>query len=199
MLALEELAARPRWPLAQTLALPGRVGGATLGAWGDNLTRRFGPDALARIRARVPAEIAAIAPVLGERDRVPVFAQLVLTEAIVDELLGGEILALSPLLLADTRAGFGRVQLAILRALRAGGALRLGPRTFRKLHERGVHEVAITGRTARLVFRDNPLFTHPTWRVLQLLATRVLLELVDTPGTVHGEDLDDGFVAHASW
>jgi hypothetical protein len=196
-LTIESLAGRPRWSDNQTRNLVGRVRGDTLGAWGNNLVARFGANALDHIRRRVPDEIA---PVLGERDRVPVFAQLLLTEAIVDEFLGGDILALYPLLVADTRAGLGRVQLGLLRTLGAGGAFRLGPRSFRKVHERGEHDVELGKRTARFTFAGNPLFTHPTWRVLQAFATRVVLELANTPGTVTGEDAGDtGFVAHARW
>lgn len=198
-LTIDELVTASRWPLEATLSLAGRVRGDTLGPWGTNLAARFGADAVARVRVRLPHELASIAPVLGERDRVPVFAQLVVTEAIVDEFLAGDMLALYPLLVADTRAGIGRVQLAVLRALGASGAFRLGPRTFRKVHERGVAEVAIVGHRARLVFRDNPLFAHPTWRVLQAFATRVMLELVGTPGTVVGEASTDAFTAIASW
>jgi hypothetical protein len=195
-LTIEALAARARWSDDQTRHLVGRVRGDTLGAWGENLTKRFGPDALDRIRRRVPDEIA---PVLGEQDRVPVFAQLLLTEAIVDEFLAGDLLALYPLLAADTRAGLGRVQLALLRTLGAGGAFRLAPRSFRKVHERGEHDVEIGKRTARFTFAGNPLFAHPTWRVLQVFATRVVLELANTPGTIESEDADDGFIAVARW
>lgn len=199
-LTIQDLVAAPRWPQARTLGLAGLVRGDTLGGWGDNVVARFGAQALPRVRARVPAEVAAIAPALTARDRVPVHAQLLLTEAIVDELLDGDLLALYPLILADTRAGIGRIQLAVLRTMGAGGAFRLGPRTFRKVHERGVADVAIDGRRARLSFRDNPLFAHPTWRVLQLFATRVVLDLADTPGTVDGEDGGDAaFTAIAAW
>lgn len=195
-LTIETLAARARWSDDQTRNLVGLVRGDTLGAWGNNLVSRFGPDALARIRRRVPDEIP---PVLGERDRVPVFAQLLLTEAIVDELLGGDILALYPLLVADTRAGLGRLQVGALRLLGPAGAFRLGPRSFRQVHERGAHDVAIDRRTARFSFTGNPLFAHPTWRVLQVFATRIVLDLANTPGTVLGDDVVDGFDAVARW
>lgn len=195
-LTIGQLAAIPRWSDHQTLALPGRVRGDTLGNWGDNLVRRFGPDALTRIRRRVPADVASIPAVLSDRDRVPVHAQLLLTEAIVDEHLGGDMLALYPLLVADTRAGLGRIRLMALRALGPGGALKLGPRTFGKVHERGEHTVTVDGRTAHLAFRGNALFGHPTWRVLQAFATQLLLELAGSPGSVTA---DGDFDVHADW
>lgn len=199
-LTIDALAAIPRWSDLRTLALAGSVRGDTLGAWGDNLVARFGVDALARVRARVPATVAALPRALGDRDRVPVFAQLLLTEAIVDECLGGDILTLYTLLVADTRAGLGRIRLALLRTLGAAGALRLGPRTFRQVHERGDHTVQIEGRRADLAFHGNPLFGHPTWRVLQLFATQLVLELAGSPSVLAADGPgDDAFHIRADW
>lgn len=211
-LTIEELARVPRWPLEHTLALQGGVRGDTLGAWGHNLVTRFGPDAVARIRERVVpgtahedrdrvrAELVAIPPMLSDRDRVPVYAQLVLTEAIVDEFLDGDMLALLPLLVEDTRAGLGRLRLGAMRIAGVGNLIRLGPRTFREVHEKGEHAVDVSGRRAELQFTRNRLFANPTWRVLQVLATRVLFELVGAKGSVLGEDTgDDAFTAIATW
>lgn len=199
-LTIADLAVVPRWSDHQTLALIGTVRGDTLGAWGQNLVARFGAEALARVRQRVPASIAATPAVLGDRDRVPVFAQLLLTEAIVDECLGGDVRALYPLLVADTRAGLGRIRLALLRTLGPAGALRLGPRSFGQIHERGEHTVEIAGRTAHLAFRGNPLFGHPTWRVLQAFATQLVLELAAAPGDLTAEGArDDAFDVRARW
>lgn len=202
-LTIDELCAVPRWPIDTSLALAGRVRGDTLGPWGTNLRKRFGHDGhdpLARIRVRLPHELASIAPVLTDRDRVPVFAQLVVTEAIVDEFLGGDMRALLPLIIEDTRAGVGKIRHAAMRLAGVGNLLKLGPRTFREVHEKGEHEAVIDKKTARLTFTRNPLFAHPTWRVLQVFATRVLFDLVGVDGKVLGEDTgDDAFTAIATW
>ncbi len=164
------------------------------------MAARFGPASLARVRARLPSPLDELPSHLTTKDWVPVFAQLVVTEAIVDELLGGDMAALGPLLIEDTRAGMNRVQLALVRALGPARALKLGPRTFRNVHERGTMTVEVDGRTARLSFRGTPLFTHPTWRVLQLLATQTMLALADKPGSATGDDSGpDNFVAHVRW
>jgi hypothetical protein len=199
-LTIDELVEIPRWPLEHTLALEGRVRGDTLGAWGENLRKRFGADAVARVRARLPAEHASIASVLGDRDRVPVHAQLLLTEAIVDEFLGGDMRALLPLLVADTREGLGRIRLVAMRVAGLGTLIRLGPKTFRDVHERGEHDVDVSTGRARMRFARDRLFAHPTWRVMQVFATRVLFELVNTRGDVVGEDAgDDAFTSIATW
>ncbi len=197
---IDMLAAEPRWDRERVRALPGKSRGDLLGAWGQNLVARFGEAALARVRARLAPPLDTLPAVLSARDWLPVHAQLVLTEAIVDELLGGDMRALYPLLVEDTRAGMGRVHLAIVRGLGPARALGLAPRQFRKVHERGTVEVAIAGRSARLTFRGTPLFAHPGWRLLQLFATATLLELAGTPGSVEGEPAGaDGFIALARW
>jgi hypothetical protein len=199
-LTIDELAAVPRWPLEHTLALAGRVRGDTLGAWGDNLRKRFGQSALEKVRARLPAEHAQIAPVLGDRDRVPVHAQLSITEAIVDEFLEGNILALLPLIVADTRAGVGAVRHAAMRLAGPRTLIGLGPKAFRDVHEKGEHDVDVSSGRAEMRFRGNRLFGHPTWRVLQVFATRVLFDLVNKRGDVVGVDAgDDAFTAIATW
>ncbi|HEY5923039.1 MAG TPA: hypothetical protein VIV11_15270 [Kofleriaceae bacterium] len=171
-----------------------------MGPWGTNLTARFGPDAVGRVLQRLPPPLDAIAPVLTTRDWVPVYTQLLLTEAIVDEYLAGDLRALYPLILEDARAGMGSVQRLLVRTLGPGRAMKLAPGTFRKVHERGSVDVDVSGTSARLRFTGTPLFAHPTWRVLQLFATKMLLDLADRPGSVTGESGgDDSFVAVASW
>lgn len=197
---IDSLVVEPRWELSRVQALPGRSRGDLLGSWGDNLTARFGPDALARVRKRLPPPLDRLPPALTARDWVPVHAQLVVTEAIVDELLGGDMRALYPLLVEDTRAGLGRLHLMLVRTLGAERAFRLAPRTFHKVQERGTVEVDTAGRHARMSFRGSPMFAHPTWRLLQLYAMCTMLELADTPGSATGEDAGpDGFVAVARW
>lgn len=200
---VDKLAALPRWTPVDIQGLPGRCRGDLLGPWGDNLARRYGSDAVGRVRRRLaPAfpALADLAPVLTTRDWVPAYAQIAVTEAIVDELLGGELAALYPLLVEDTRASLGRVELALVKAMGPARAIKLAPRTMRKVHERGAVEVTPDGRRARLVFRGTPLFAQPSWRALQLMAQRTLLDLTGTPGDAVGEDLGaDGFAVTATW
>lgn len=127
-------------------------------------------------------------------------AQIAITEAIVDEHLGGDARALYPLLVEDARAGVGRVKLALVRSLGPARALRLAPTTHRKVYDQGAVEVDAVERRARLVFRGSPLFGNPTWRLLQLYAQRVLLELAGRPGDAVGEDAGpDAFAVAVRW
>ncbi len=203
MVTAETLAALPRWTPEQLARIPGRCRGDLLGPWGRNLARRFGVDAVDRVRRRLAPPLDGLAPELTDRDWLPGYAQIVVTEAIVDELLGGAWPALYPALVEDTRASLGRVELALVRSLGPARTLKLGPRTFKKVHERGTVEVEVTGRRARLTFAGNLLFTNPSWRLLQLFAQRTMLELAGSPGEAHGEDAGpgagDAFVAVVTW
>jgi hypothetical protein len=199
-LTSDSLSAEPRWDPARLAALPGRCRADLLGPWGKNLARRFGDDAVARVRRRLPPALATIAPVLTAKEWVPACAQIVVTEAIVDELLGGDLRALYPLLVEDTRASLGRVELALIRTLGARRALELAPRTFKKVHDRGTIAVEVDGRRARVAFAGHAAFGNPTWRVLQLFAQRVMLELAGSPGDAVGEAPGpDAFTAIVSW
>lgn len=196
----DAVVAHPRWEPARLRALPGRCRGDLLGAWGANLTRHFGPDALGRVRRRLAPPLDQLAPVVTSRDWLPVHAQIAVTEAIVDELLDGDMGALYPLIVEDTRRGLGRVQLALVRSLGPARLLRLAPREHRKVYEHGSVEVDVAQRRARVVFRGSALFEHPTWRMLQLFAQRTMLELAGSAGTVVGEDAGaDAFGVAVSW
>jgi hypothetical protein len=200
-LTADALVAQARWDPARLASLPGRCRGDLLGPWGRNLMRRFGVDAVERVRRRLEAPLDRIEPVLTKRDWVPAHAQIAVTEAIVDEMLAGDLRALYPLLLDDTRTSLGRIELALVRSLGPARALALAPRTFHKVHDQGDVEVAIDGRRGRVAFTGNPLFGHPTWRVLQLFAHRVLLELAGSPGEAVGEatEATDAFTVIATW
>lgn len=197
-----ELAAAPRWPTERTLALPGQARGDLLGAWGENLVARHGAAALARVQARVGPPHASLPRSLGKTDWVPSHAQPLLTEAIADELYGGDLRALYPAILDDTRKGIGRVKILALKAIGVARAFKIVPAALRQVHERG--EVKLVAgadaRTVRIELTNHPLFAQPTWRVLQLYATQVVLDLAGTPGEVRGEPLgDDGFACIATW
>lgn len=199
-LTIDTLASLPRWNLERTLTLPGTSRGDAIGSWGENLTRRFGPSAISRVRSRLPTQHAQIATALTARDVLPVHAQLCLTEAIVDELLTGDLRALLPLIIEDTRAGLGRIQVALVRTIGAHRAIAQGAKQFRSVYDRGTADADTARGRARVVFRGHALFGHPTWRALQLMATSTLLELAGSPGRVTGEDLaQDSFATVATW
>ena len=133
-------------------------------------------------------------------DWVPVHAQVAVTEAIVDELLGGDLVALYPLLIEDTRASLSRVHRLLARSIGVGRAIKIVPKPFRKVYEHGTAEVTVEGKRARLTFSENALFANGTWRVLQLFAVRTLFDLTDNTGIAVGEDTGvDSFAVLVTW
>lgn len=195
-----ELGRAQRWDAGRIAALPGRCRGDLVGPWGRNVERRFGAAALARVRARLSEPVAALPDVLGAADWVPAGAPIVLTEAIADEAFGGDLAAMYPAVLEDTRAGIGRVRALAVRAIGPARALATTPKSVAGVYDRGAGEIAVEGRRARITFTGHPLFQNPTWRLLQLFATRVLLELAGAPGDAEGEDVgQDAFRAVARW
>jgi hypothetical protein len=196
------LAVEPRWARARVRTISGRCRGDLLGRWGDNVVRRFGRDGLLRVRARLLPPVDNLGAALGERDWVPAFAQLEITEAIVDELLGGDWAALYPMLVEDTRAGLGWGTRALIRAMGPARALELAPASWAKVQERGAVEVDVDARArrARLRFSGAAQFEHPSWRILQLMAQQVMLELAGAAGQARGEDGEPGtFVVITTW
>lgn len=199
-LTVEMLAAQPRWEPARLAALPGRCRGDLLGPWGQNLARRFGSDAVTRVRARLAPPLDQVGAVLTSEDWVPVHAQVAVTDAIVEEFLGGDLASLYPLLIEDTRSSLSRVHRLLARSLGVSRALKIVPKPFRKVYERGTAEVAVDGRRGRLSFGDNALFANPTWRVLQLFAVRTLFDLTGNTGIAVGEDSgSDSFGVVVTW
>ena len=164
------------------------------------MCKRYGADAVERVRRRLPAALTAISPVLTVKDWLPVYTQVVVTEAIVDEFLSGDLGALYPLLVEDTRASLSRVHLLLARSLGAARAFKHATNSFGKVYDRGEAAITIDKCRARMTFSGHPLFEHPTWRQLQLFALRLFLDLAGTPGEAAGEDAGpDGFVATATW
>lgn len=184
---VESLASLPRVPHDR---IPGSSRGDLVGAWGDNVLRRHGPETLARVRARLPASI----PTRGtDQDWLPAWAQIAITEAIADECLAGDLSKLPPLILEDTRLGLGRLRVLAMKAL--------GPQRLLATTTKGVSDVYDRGRAELVQHRQrgevsarhielvgHPLFGHPTWRLLQLAATQTLLALAGSSHRVYGED-----------
>lgn len=190
MLSPRDIAAAPRWPAERTRALAGTCRGDLLGEWGANLTRRFGDEAVPRVRSRLGPTAAAVPDRIGPREWVPVVAQIDITEGIIDEYLGGDPLELYPLAAEDARRGVNRVSLALLRRLGPRRLFKMAPRIYHRVYDVGALEADVDRTSARLRFTGAPLFEHPTWRLLQLYANSTLLELANIAGAeVRGEEI----------
>lgn len=186
-------AARARWSAERTLALPGRCRGTVLARWADNARRHFGSTAVARIREELPPWAQDLPDDPPEEAWFPVGLQLRITEIVIDALLGGDALALEPLLRQDVRAGVSRATALFLRTVGPAPVLGRAKQIHPSLYDVGQVRAELVGSHATLRFGDALLFGHPTWALLQLFAHRGFVALtgrrVTQLGiTVVGED-----------
>lgn len=198
---IEMLAALPPWPLARELAVPGRCRGALLRDWAAHVRRRAGDDAVTRLRTATGIDTALLPDAPKATEWYPIGYQIALTRAIVDHALGGDVLALEPLL-ADDTARAGDKILAL--ALRTLGPKRLLKRTAKAhswLYDVGHADAAVDDGAARIDFTGAIHFGDPTWRVLQLFAVRGMLagfgrEVTSLRADPSG---DDRFAVEVRW
>jgi len=181
-----DLASAPRWPVERTLALQGRCCGVLLDAWAENFRDRFGARAVSLIREGLGPLGASLPDAPRAISWFPVATQLRMTELLLDEVVGGDVEALTDALRSvldghrAVRFVARRLGLELILS-KAGG---LHTRCYDVGHARpvvvGPGEVVIEASDAELI-------THPTWQLLQLLAFEVLAEFTgDADAEVFG-------------
>jgi hypothetical protein len=198
---IETLAAEPPWEAARALALPGHCRGALLRDWAAHVSRRAGPGAVERLRAHLGLGPDLLPDHPPAERWYPVGYQLALTRAIIDLALGGDALALEPLLAEDTARARDKVLLFALRTLGPRRVLRGTSKVHAHLYDVGRAEADVADSSARLSFRGAAMFADPTWRILQLFAVRGMLrgfrrDLVELVADPEGEDR---FTLQVAW
>ena len=174
-LSPEELARAPRWSGLRTRALTTRVRGILLRDWAAHVRTGFGEGALAAVRARADVSPAALPDAPDLRAWYPARLQLRVTEAIIDECLGGDALALGELLRAVGPTTRDRALRWALTKVGPGPMLRGAARAHGRLYDQGAAVAKTRRGAAEVEVTGGPLFAHPTWRLLQLLAIRTML------------------------
>jgi hypothetical protein len=171
------VAGRMRWSAERTLALPGRCRGSVLARWAENLARRFGPRAVDRVRAGLPEWEQDLPDDPSEEHWFPVGLQLRLTELVIDELLGGDALALEPLLAEDVKRTVSRATALFLRTVGPVPILGRAKQIHPSLYDVGKVSAEVVGTRATVRCDGAALFGHPTWSLLQLFAHRGFIQL----------------------
>jgi hypothetical protein len=199
--SLADLAAQPRWDSARTRALPGRCVGSLLRDWGLHVRRRWGEDALAAVRERAGLDAATLPDAPSLTEWVPLHYQLALTEAVADECLGGDLLALEALLHADALAARDRLLRWAIAKLGPAAALKGAGKLHPHLYDVGRVTSRVRRGQAELAFDGAALFGHPTWRLLQLFGQRSLLRALKRELLVlEGDDRgSDAFALRLAW
>jgi len=197
---MEELATLPRWPEERLRAAPGKVRGNALRAWGVHVTRLWGPEAPHRVRERLGFDALTLPDVPTKRHWYPVWVQVDMAHVIVDEWFGGDILAFESVFSGTSGTGD--------KVMRWVGS-KLGPTAVLKRSDRYHESVCTVGKlhveanatSSRLDFRGADIFGNPSWRVLQMMGIRSMLdfmkrELTSISGLDHGPR---DFVLEVSW
>jgi hypothetical protein len=175
--AIVEVARRPRWSAERTLGLEGRCRGVVLAKWAENCRRHFGEPALRRLRDALPVWAHDLPDAPPEDAWFPVGLQLRLTELVIDELLGGDALALEDLLRADVARSVGRATAMFLRTVGPGPVLARSRQIHPTLYDVGRVVADVGPCRSTITHEDAALFGHPTWALLQLFAHRGFIEL----------------------
>ena len=192
---LATLAAIPAWPLDRVLALPGRCKGSLLKAWGEHVRRRFGSSEADQLRAALGLTASDLPDAPDPLGWYPIAWQLALTRLISDRYLGGDLLALEPLLREDARSKQQRLIGHVLRLAVSPRRLLMGSeRVWGNLYDRGRFQAEVGKHHASLRWSGAAFPSEPTWRVLQVFALRATFDALHAKEPMcHGRDLDDGF------
>lgn len=201
LLGLEALARELPWSQEQVLALPGRMKAGLLRDWGVHVNRRYGAGESARLRAEIGLDTTQLPDSPDPDTRVPVGWQLVLTRAIANRHLGGDLLALEPLLLEDAqRRPVSFAEKVARMTISARRILGHAEKIHRDLFDVGTCQADLDRRGGTLTWTGARLFTEPTWRVLQAFAIRGMCTVLnERPPTLTGEGQVDGFRLHLTF
>ncbi len=171
------LAAGERWPRARTLDLSVRCRGAVMKDWGPRCNERWGPDAVARVLERAELSASEVPAAPADDRQIDASAQILVTEAIADIWLEGDMRRLRDVLVEDAIAAVGGAARMGLRALGPGAILRRSGDLYARLYDEGSCSAKVRRGHAELEFRGSSLFEHPTWQALQICSCEVLVQV----------------------
>ena len=166
------------WSQEKLNGLETMVRGHLLKDWGLHVQRRRGLEAVARVR-----QLTGIRPPdLPDQPRLdawyPSRYQIALTDAIVQEYLDGDYLALEDLLFADATRKRERVVRWIAARVGPATAFKRAPAGHREVYSRGVMDAQVKRGHATLMWRGALVFENPTWQMLQMMAMRLMMRVM---------------------
>ena len=107
----------------------------------------------------------------------PAILQIRLTDVIIEQFLGGDALALEPLLHEDSLRENGDKARAFIRSTGPQILLRMFRRLHQYLYNVGSANPKVGWGNASIVTEGSPLFSNPTWQLIHLFALRGMFQL----------------------
>jgi hypothetical protein len=107
---------------------------------------------------------------------LPLWLQIRVTDLIVDHLLGGDILALEPLVAEDAARNDDKLLAWMVRKLGPRMLMRQAGTAHGHVYDLGRVRSEVEESQAVVVFEGAAFFGNPTWRVLQLFSQRLMLD-----------------------
>jgi hypothetical protein len=201
MITLASLADAEPWSQLQLAELNGNVRGALLRDWGLHVRRRRGPGAVERIREVTGITRAMLPDSPFQKAWYPCRFQISLTDAIVHEFLEGDYLALEELLLEDGQRARERIIRWVVSKIGPATVFKKAPAGHPDVTDVGRVTSTVQRRSATLTWQGDRLFDNSTWRLLQMMAARLMLRVMKKSEVqLSGEELGGGaFVMHVAW
>lgn len=185
---LEELARVEPWSRERTLALPGRLRGNALRAWGAHVDHRFGKGAADRVREHLGMSSNDLPDQPSKKHWYPVHLQTRLVRFIIDELLAGDALAFESVFEEST----GTAEKALVLAGRMTGpglVLRMAGTYHSSVCDVGKCIPDVSSGRAVLEFKDAETFDDPTWRLANMISMKSMFSsLKRNLDSIHGEE-----------
>jgi hypothetical protein len=199
---LVALGRAPAWSAVEVANLGGLCRGSLLRDWAAHVARHWGPDGVARVRSRTGIDAVRLPDAPVREGWYPVWFQLALTRAIGDEFVGGDLLALEPLIREDAARTPDRwIERVVRLALTPQRILRATPKVYGALYDRGRADAEVGAHEATVRWREAAFMSEPTWRTMQAFAVRAMFTtLKRTAPTITAFDAGPGtFGLTARW
>lgn len=147
--------------------------GLALRGWAANVRRRFGAAGLADVREALGAASGLVADDPDDRQYLPVWLQLRLTDLIIDRCLAGRGEAFVEALREDALRRASTVAPLALRVLGPGLVLRSATAAHAALYDVGEAHAVVGAAEATVAWSGAACFANPTWRLLHAVATQL--------------------------
>lgn len=170
---LEELAREKPWSMERTLAIPGRLRGNALRAWGVHVDHRFGKGAAERVRQHLGMTVDELPDQPSKKQWYPVHLQTRLVRYVIDELLDGDALKFESVFEEST----GTAEKALVLAGRMTGpglVLRMAGTYHGSVCDVGRCIPDVSSGRAVLEFKDAETFDDPTWRLANMISMKTM-------------------------